>query len=400
MPKPAVKEERGFRYEKRTKEDLKERANMKGGAYATLFKPKYKEWTPKDGKNRIRILPPTWKGAKHYGLDVHVNYSIGADNQKFLSLSKHGKGADPIAEARQEAQKAGDKDFAKKLYPNTRILYWIIDRTDEDEGPLLWAAPFSFDKALSNMCIDEDTKDVMFIDGNDNPADGHDVRFYKEGQGLMTKYDAAKMKVLPKSNVHEDEDLEKEWLDFIEDNPLPEVLNFYDYDHIAAAFGGAAGRDEDDDDEKPATKRVKTPAADEDDEKPKGRQHVSHRASDPDDDDAPAPRTRGPRRDPDDDETEAPPSRSRQRTKPSDGDDDDVQDEKPQRRATSRKPADDDDDVVIEEKPARRTRATVTEDDDPPSTRRTKPSADDGEEGSGSLRERLARRRSRSSDDD
>jgi hypothetical protein len=395
MPK---QEERGFSYQKRSKEDLKERANMKGGVYATLFKPKFKEWTPKDGKNRIRILPPTWKGAKHYGFDIHVNYSIGADNQKFLSLSKHGLGADPIAEARQEAQKAGDKDFAKKLYPNNRILYWIIDRADEDEGPLLWAAPFTFDKSLSNLCIDEDTKDVMFIDGNDDPANGHDVRFYKEGQGLNTKYDAAKMKVLPKSNVHEDEDLENEWLDFVAKNPLPEVLNFYDYDHIAAAFGGAAGRDDDDDDDKPVTKRKPIRDSDDDPGTIKTRRRSGEAADDPDDEDAPPSRTRGPRRDPDDDELEAPP-RSRQRAKPSNGADDEVPDEKPQRRAASRNSGSEDDDDAPAEKPSRRTRAVVEEAEDPPSTRRTKPSADE-DEGSGSIRSRLARRRSQSSDDD
>lgn len=390
MPK---QEERGFRYQKRSKEDLKERANMKGGAYATLFKSKYKEWTPKDGKNRIRILPCTWKGAKHYGYDIFVNYSIGADNQKFLSLSKHGLGADPLAEARQEAQKAGDKDFAKKLYPNQRILYWIIDRADEDEGPLLWAAPFTFDKSLSNLCIDEDTKDVMFID---DPATGRDVRFYKEGQGLLTKYDAAKMKVLPESNIHEDEALENEWLDFIAENPLPEVLNFYKYDEIAAAFGGAAGRDEDDDGEDKQVSSRRKPAAADDDDAPPPRARRQP-VADPDDD--PPPRERGPRRDPDDHEIEASP-RTRQRARPSAEPDDEVPDEKPQRRAASRQSRDPDDDGVVEEKPARRTRTVAVEDDDPPSTRRTKPSADDGEEGSGSLRERLARRRSRSSDDD
>ena len=140
-----------FRYEKRSKDTLKERANMRGGNFDTIFKPKFKQWKPKDGKNRIRILPPTWKGAKHYGLDIFINYNIGADNQSYLSLDKHDRGPDPLAEARREAQKEGDNEYAKKLQPNQRILYWIIDRNDEEEGPLLWAAPFTFDKALSNL---------------------------------------------------------------------------------------------------------------------------------------------------------------------------------------------------------------------------------------------------------
>ena len=184
--------DRGFQYQKRDKADLKERANMKGGNYDSYIKPKFKQWKPKDGKNLIRILPPTWDDARHYGLDIFINFNIGADNQAYLSLSKHGKGDDPLAEARREAQKEGDKDLAKALNPNQRILYWIIDRNDEEEGPLLWSAPFTFDKSLSNLCIDEDTKEVIFID---DPAKGRDVRFYKEGTGLTTKYDPSKMKV-------------------------------------------------------------------------------------------------------------------------------------------------------------------------------------------------------------
>jgi hypothetical protein len=355
--------ERGFTYQKRTKDDLKERANMKGGNFDSIFLPKFKQWTPKDGKNRIRILPATWhkddapwQRTAHYGLDVFINYSIGADNQRYLSLHKHGKGADPLEEARREAQREGDKDLAKALNANHRILYWIIDRNDEDEGPLLWAAPFTFDTSLANLCIDEDTKDVMFID---DPATGRDVRFYKEGSGLLTKYDPSKMKVLPESPIAEDEDQENDWLDFINENPLPSVLNFYDYDHIKATFDGVAGkRDEDEENEKPAGK-------------PNGRQHVAHRASDPEDD---------------------APAKPARRTRPT------VDEDDPSPRRGPRRDQDPDDaDDENEAPPPRRQRAVV-EDDDPPSTRRT--SRSNEEEGGGSLREKLAARRRRATTDE
>ncbi len=269
MPK---EEPRGFSYKKRTKESLKERANMKGGNYDTTFKPKFTQWKPKDGKNLIRILPPTWdpedapwQSTEHYGLDIFINYNIGADNSQYLSLSKHGKGEDPIAEAKREAQAEGEKEFAKKLNPTQRILYWIIDRTDEGAGPLLWAAPFTFDKALSNLCIDEDTKDVIFID---DPEKGRDIRFYREGTGLNTTYDASKMKVLPASLIYEDEVIEEEWLNFIYENPLPSVLNFYEYDHIKSAFDGKIGIFDEDGDDAPVRGKKRTAAAEEND---KGR---------------------------------------------------------------------------------------------------------------------------------
>jgi hypothetical protein len=347
---------------------------MKGGNYDTYIKPKFKQWKPKDGKNLIRILPPTfaladapWQDTEHYGMDIHVNFNIGPDNQSYLSLSKHLKGADPLADARREAQKDGEKKLAKALNPNTRILYWIIDRNDEDEGPLLWAAPFTFDKSLANLCIDEDTKEVTAID---DPETGHDVRFYKEGTGLTTKYDPSKMKVLGESVIHEDEGQQKEWEDFIYENPLTDVLNFYSAEHISAAFDGVAGRkdDDDDDDEKPARSRK---SRDEDeDEKPKAR--ARSRAAEAEDE--PPPR-RGPRRDEEEGEEEEKP-KARSRAKPVDDE------EKPTTRSRSRREEPDED-----------------EDEAPPTNSRHGKSSDT-EEGGGGLRERIARRRSRDSDED
>jgi hypothetical protein len=394
------KEERGFSYKKRSKESLKERANMKGGNFDTYIKPKFKQWKPKDGKNLIRILPPTWEpdeapwqSTEHYGLDIFVNFNIGADNQAYLSLSKHGKGEDPIAEARKEAAQEGEKDFAKKLQPSQRILYWIIDRNDEDEGPLLWAAPFTFDKSLSNLCIDEDTKEVIFID---DPQKGRDVRFYKEGSGLKTTYDSSKMKVLGVSSINEDEGIEEEWLEYITENPLPSVLNFYEYDHIKASFDGRIGSfDSDDEDEKPNRKRKPSK---EEDERPTRRN--SREVSDSDEE-VEKPTTSRRNKVRDEDEADEKPARRRAVKNEAPDDEDGEVEEKPRK---PKRVVDDEDDEV---KPSHRSRTKVEEEDDdedPPSTRRTGKSRgdDDEDEGrGGSLRERLAaRRRSRTSDDD
>jgi hypothetical protein len=380
------KDDRGFRYQKRTKDDLKERANMKGGNFDTYIKPKFKQWKPKDGKNLIRILPPTWDDARHYGLDIFVNFNIGPDNQSYLSLSKHDRGPDPLEEAKREAQREGDKDFAKTLTPNQRILYWIIDRNDEDEGPLLWAAPFTFDKSLSNLCIDEDTKDVIFID---DPAKGRDVRFYKEGTGLTTKYDPSKMKVLSETPIAEDEGLEQDWLDFIQDNPLPEVLNFYDYDHIKATFDGQAGRkDEDEEPRDPTAKRsVRNSTA------PDKAVHRGANNHAQDDNEAGNGSVRRKRPLDDGEVPERPNPRARTRVVHEDQDEDasDEAVEAVARNFSRRLKAGNNEDAP---NPPLRSRRGKTEDPDE--------GGDEGNEPSGSLRERLARRRSRTqaSDED
>lgn len=263
---PQSSNSRGFQYKPRDKENVRERANMRGGNFDTIFKPKYKLYKMRDGKNILRILPPTWDDAKHYGLDIYVNYNIGVDNQSFLSLSKMKSEKDPLAEAKKAADRDGDKKLSKALNPTQRILMWVIDRQDEDEGPQLFNCPFTLDKAIANLSFDEDTKEVVFID---DPENGCDVRFYKEGTGIKTDYDASKMKILKASPLCDDVDLQDDWLAFAQANPLPEVLNFYDYEHIAGVFDGNIGsRGDEDEEDRPQRRR---PTQVDEDEQPRRR---------------------------------------------------------------------------------------------------------------------------------
>ncbi len=240
---------RSFRYERRTPESVKERANMRGGSFDSIIKPQFKQFKVRDGKNLIRILPPTWgppayPKPKHYAFDLFVNYDIGVDNQSYLSLSKMKGERDPLDEARRVAQREGDEKLAKALLPRPRLGMWIIDRNAEDDGPQLWVCPFTVDKSFLTLAIDEDTNEVLYPDTpfeeGKEPA-GNDIRFYKEGQGLLTKYDPLKMKILQSSPLHEDMTVAIEWLEFAVANPIPECLQFYPYEHIAATFNGTAG---------------------------------------------------------------------------------------------------------------------------------------------------------------
>ena len=245
---------------------------MRGGNFDSIFKPQYKVYKVKDGKNVIRVLPPTWDKARHYGYDIHVNYNIGPDNQSYLSLSKMKGEADPIAEARHEAERDSNTELVKALQPTHRVMIWLIDRLAEDEGPQLWAMPFTVDKAFANLSFDEDTKEVVYID---DPEQGCDVRFYREGTGKNnTKYDASKMKLMKAAPIHEDEKLQNEWLGYIEENPIPNCLNFYDYDYISGIFDGTV-HTAPDEDETPA--RPRKPAEREEPE-PKPRRPVTRAA--------------------------------------------------------------------------------------------------------------------------
>jgi len=346
----------GFKYKRRSVDDVRKRASEKTGSFDSFIKSDFKRYKVRDGKNLIRILPPTWDDPKHYAYTIFLNYSIGADNQTFLSLAEMKGEKDPLAEARKEAQHEGDKEMAKKLTPRKRSLMWIIDRTDEDEGPMLWDAPFTVDTDFVNLSIDEDTKEVIYVD---DPKEGCDIRFYKEGTGVGTKYPAARMKILAPSPISEDKGLQKEWLDFIKDNPVPDCLQYFDYDHISEAFDGVigsydddkddkgkkGGKDRDDDDDRPRRSRSR----DDDDEKPR------RKPADEDDDESEAEKPRRRQReklDDNDDEAEAKPrGKDRDADKGKDDDETDDGDEaKPRQsirdrlKARRSKPADEDDD--------------------------------------------------------
>ena len=367
------KEQRGFRYQKRSKDDVRERANMKGGNFDQYIKPKFKMWKPKDGKNLIRILPPTWDKAKHYGFDIFVNYGIGADNQSYLSLSKMLNEKDPLLEAKRVAEREGNKDLAKALSPNQRICYWLIDRNEEDEGPQLWPAPFTFDRDLANVCFDEDTKEVVFID---DPETGCDVRFYKEGALLKTKYDPLKIKLMKPCSLHEDEGLQNEWLDFIQENPVPECLNYYSYDHISNVYDGGTRAEPDEDEEKPARSRGKV--NEDEDEAPAKRDRTTAKEG-RESSEAGLRRTRAARDEDEAEEKAVKPARNR------------IVDEEEEVKPTRRKPPTDEDEET---------------DESPRSSRRGKIDPDEDEETDEkpargqSIREKLAARRGRSVSDD
>jgi hypothetical protein len=243
--------QRKFQYQKRNAETVKQRANQRGGDFDNIFKGNVKLFKPREGKNLIRILPPTWENAEHYGYEVFINYSIGVDDQAYLSLSKMLGKPDPLAEARKQAEREGDKKTADSLIPSKRVLMYVIDRNAEEEGVQLWSAPWTVDKTFCNLSFDEDTREVIMVD---DPEQGCDIRFYKEGTGLGTKYPAEKAKLMKPSMLHEDEAVAEEWLQYVQDNPLPSICNYYDYEHIASAYEGHVVKDKPEAETKPETK--------------------------------------------------------------------------------------------------------------------------------------------------
>ena len=230
---------KGFEYHKPTAEDTKKRAEQRGGnEFDSIFKSTVKTYKVQDD-NVIRILPPTWPKPKHFGLDIFVHYSIGPDSQTYLCLKEMLDEPCPICEERARAVKNGEDDYAKELKASKRVVYYVIDREEEKEGVMAWAAPWTVDRDINTLIVDKHSGEVLAID---DPENGYDIDFSRTGKALTTKYIGMQI-ARRESDLGSDK-----WLQFAVDNPLPDQLQYFDYDYIAKIFGGQAGKKDGGDD--------------------------------------------------------------------------------------------------------------------------------------------------------
>lgn len=238
-----------FEYRQRDASSARKRAESSGKDFDRYLQDVADAYVVNDGDNVVRILPPTWDDAEHYGHDIYVHYEIGPDKGTYLCLNKMKGEKCPICEERKRAQNEGDEEYAKKLEPKKRVLVYVIDRNKEKEGIKVWAMPWTLDRDIVKVSVDKRTGEVLPID---HPDDGYDVMFERTGKGPRTEY--VGVSIDRKSSPLDNDKA----LDFAQEHPLPSLLKFYPYDHIASVFGGGSpsaggrdrGRGDDDDDDR------------------------------------------------------------------------------------------------------------------------------------------------------
>jgi len=224
-----------FHYTPPTKDALKNRATTYGSNFDTAYRPSIQTFTVKEGLVTLRILPATWPNAQHYGYDIWLHSSVGPENQTYLCRKMMLKEPCPVCEERERALREGDEKYAGDLKAYRRVLVWVIDRDHEEEGPQLYPMPWTIDRDLAAMAVDPRTGEIINID---HPDEGYDVSFTRQGSKVNTKYIGVSI-ARRVSYVSEDEAKQNSWLDFVTDNPVPNCLNYYDYEHIKANFDGA-----------------------------------------------------------------------------------------------------------------------------------------------------------------
>lgn len=246
-----------FQYKPRTPEQVRERAQRAVGGRDSFFNSEVQFFTPRVGDNNVRILPPPpdadWG---HYGLNLTVHYGIGADQSAYLCRNKMLGEACPICEERERAASAGEEDLADDLRPNQRVAVYVIDRAQEGKGPLLWNLPAGLDKDIIKLCIDPSSGEVLPVD---DPNDGYDLNFTREGEGLKTKYKGIQFSRKP-SPLADDPDVAEEWLQHIVDHRIDNCLQYFEYDYMEKVLAGQAPATHDDGDDKPTKPAAKAPS--------------------------------------------------------------------------------------------------------------------------------------------
>jgi hypothetical protein len=226
-----------FEYKARSPEQVRAQASRAVGGRDSFFSEDIQFFTPRVGENNVRILPPPpdadWG---HYGLNVAVHYGIGADESAYLCPKKMKDEPCPLCEERDRATNAGEDDLADALKPSYRVAVFVIDRAQEAKGPLLWNIAGGLDKDITKLCIDPKSGSVLAVD---DPNDGYDLSFSREGEGMKTKYKGIQFS-RQSSPLADDPDVGEKWLAYVLDHNIESCLKFFDADYISKVFEGQA----------------------------------------------------------------------------------------------------------------------------------------------------------------
>ena len=267
-----------YRGTERKVESIVRKSKQGGGLYDSYVTADIPFFKAKEGDATVRILPPTWKDTEKWGdgweIGIYLHYNVGPDNGAYLCLDKMKGEACPVCEARSATR---DEEEMDQLRPAYRSLCWVIDRDNEKAGPQIWSMPITLFRDINARSVDKKSNTPILID---DPEEGYDIVFSRSGTDIKTKYTAVEVMREP-TPLHDDEKLQNRWLDYIEDHPLPDVLVYYDYEHIEKVlFGKAERRKPDEEAEAPVrSSRRSAPAevAEDTETEPAPRSRLSRR---------------------------------------------------------------------------------------------------------------------------
>lgn len=202
-------------------------------------------WSPKDGRNVIRILPA--KEGQEFYSEARVRYNVGPKKRMVTVPMDSSPDNCPIHAYVDELYKSGDADdekLAKKMKASNRYYFNIIDRSVEEgeEGygkVQVFGCGTTIFTDILGIIVDPDYGDIT------DPEEGFDLIINKSGKGLQTEY---KTHARPKQTAIGIPD----WKEKLAD--LQKIATPKSYDDRLAILNG---EEESGDDEKETKKETK-----------------------------------------------------------------------------------------------------------------------------------------------
>ena len=210
-----------------------------------------KFFTPKEGRNRINIIPYVIKTKNHplvrsksaevgdldYVLDVYTHRGVGPTESTVLCLKEtYGKSC-PVCELMQKLKEEGKDKEAGSLKPSRRVFYNVEDVKDPGTLQVFETSHYLFEKELIDEAREDDGSYTDFAD----PEDGKEIKF-KTSKVQKAGYEFNEFKSF--SFEDRDEPLSDELLESA--ISFDELLSNPSYEDIEKIL---YGQDDDDDDE-------------------------------------------------------------------------------------------------------------------------------------------------------
>ncbi len=244
-----------FGYQRRSLSDIDTKIIESSSSYKSYFIQKYKEFKPKEGENHIRILPPLGFNfpkhvTPHYGITLYMHFLMTSPKATIICPNKSTdfrpssiESKCPVCEdvSRLYATNQAEKVKTLRIKAQKKTLVWMLDLKNPSENtPLLFAIPSTLDLGFIKLCKDRSTGEIYNLD---DPDAGFNIFFDKTKELGGTKYIGEFRDSRPTS-------VSPEHLQFVHDNPLPNLLMWRGYEELKSLYGGeipsTIGDDEDD----------------------------------------------------------------------------------------------------------------------------------------------------------
>ena len=229
-----------YKWEQPDPDSIRQRATRTGSSrFDSPLKPGTPVWRAKGGDNYLRICPRGWPPEgkdKDYAYRVWLHKYVGQDNSTYVCPRRQWNKPCAICDAEYEIKKEGDYEAARKIAASENFFCYVIDRQESPDNPQVWMQSATQDTAIAAICSNKRTNSTVYPD---QPDVGYDLTVIRTGVGMKTSYGGWQLDRDP-SPLHEDPRKQKEILKYVCENPIPDLLQEYDYDYLERQMAGVA----------------------------------------------------------------------------------------------------------------------------------------------------------------